>query len=87
MDPRTEFVCQAAFPSARVFPASELAPEWIGTAIELGRTTYVVYQMDTDDWNLDAIDQDGDCTAETHATLAACLGAILAVHVAATFEV
>lgn len=88
---KTPAICQAAFPNARVFPASELAPEWIGTAIELGQTTYVVYAQAEDantdrPWTLDAMD-DHDCTSEAHATLAACLGAILATHVAATFEV
>lgn len=80
-----EQICRAAFPQARVFPASELAPEWVGAAIELGQITYVVYGQDTDGWNLDTLRGD-EAWADYRPTLAACLGAILEAHVAATFS-
>lgn len=81
-----EQICRAAFPQARVFPASELALDWKGTAIELGQTMYVVYEDDDGDWMVDAIDLPSwEAGCSTHATLAAALGAVLATHTAATF--
>lgn len=86
-------VVQAAFPNARVYRASELAPTWVGVAIDLGQTTYVVYEQDEAAdggywWTLDAIDHESfDTSTECHRTLAACLGAILATHIATTFGV
>lgn len=81
-----EQICRAAFPQARVFPASELAADWQGVAIEFGEFTYVVYQPDDGDgdWVIDTITGSA-VSADCFPTLAECLGAVMTARIEFTF--
>lgn len=63
----------ARFPSASVFEASRLEAEWIGTAVQFGSLTFVVYQYDdATDLNVDVFTDD-----DVEATCCADLSAVI----------